>query len=258
MEVRFIPTREFLESRAYATDSSFIILYTQNSPSLELSDNIASNAQEMLNYTIPELSGEAFFNIFKNTADVRIESISENKIVLNQNINFIDKYLAYNSNTSIVDFVGVFNHTETSLISYPSQEYYTTITPAGSDVWLGCYNTALSLIESEPNTYLYCNNSSKNIWNSCNTYIELQNYSTAAINNTYKITNVLLSNFEYGSSIAISGIFCSKGSTPDDLIIYTSVLLDSENNIYEYVDFPTDSQLFFEEITFINPNIIII
>lgn len=174
MKVRFIPTREFLESRTYSTDSNFIILYTQNSPSLEVLNSVALNAQDMLNYTIPELKSDASFEIADNFAIPALESSSNFNIDLKSNKS-IDKYVAYNSSTSIVDFVGVFNHSQPSLVSYPSQEYYTSIDYLSTNVWLGCYNTQLNILQGTLSGYFYTDTKSKTIWEARNTYIDLQN-----------------------------------------------------------------------------------
>ena len=246
LNLKIIPTIDKLRVHSN-TSTDYIIFYSPNKIIFN-EDNYAVGAQALLSITLPDLTNTKSFKLVDESTLPALENELEDKQFLEKGkkVTSLKSILLFNSSTELVDYAGSFNHTDNSMLVYPTEEFGTELSPlAGTDVWVGCYATNLEILDNG-NGFSYCNHSSPDIWKVAETNVELQQ---GFIDEDFKLKGEINLTNSLGADLIINGIFIANGSnpavgtSPGDLILYTVVFSDENDRVQESIDFPSNKDL---------------
>ena len=246
LNLKIIPTIDKLRVHSN-TSTDYIIFYSPDKIIFN-EDNYAVGAQSLLSNTLPDLTNTKSFNLLDESTIPALENELEDKQFLEEGkkVTSLKSILLFNSSTELVDYAGSFNHTDNSMLLYPTEEFGTELSPLNSTtVWIGCYGSSLEVLDNG-NGFSYCNHSSADIWNFAETNVELQK---GFLGNDFKLKEEVNLTNSLGSDLTINGIFIANGSnpavgtSPGDLILYTGVFSDEDDRVQETIDFPGNKDL---------------
>lgn len=277
---KFLPTIGYLNQVFGSTDSN-IIVYS-NKKLVVNADNYVVNGQEAFNFTIPDLIGNGIFNKIEESdipfteviPDVQYEVKDKKELPKKVKTTSINSVLSFNTNTSLVEYAGVVNHTDTSLTTYPTIEHSTNLSPVDNytSVWIGClkardFRDRLDILSNRRINiqYDYVNDSNERLWGFVETNIALQEYSINVINNVATNSQQIeLYNFESVTDLGIQNLFLSSGTVPalgtipGDLILYAGPFFDDKGQNYDSgIEFPQDSSFVISDFS-LSSDIVII
>lgn len=246
LNLKIIPTIDKLRVHSN-TSTGYIISYSPDKIIFN-EDNYATGAQALLSNTLPDLTNTKSFNLLDESTLPALENELEDKQFLEKGkkVTSLKSILLFNSSTELVDYAGEFNHTDNSMLLYPTEEFGTELSPlASTTVWIGCYGSNLEVLDNG-NGFSYCNHSSPDIWKVAETNIELQQ---GFLDDDFKLKDEVNLTNSLGANLTINGIFIANGSnpaigtSPGDLILYTGVFSDKDNRVQETIDFPGNKDL---------------
>ena len=270
---KFLPTIGYL-NQVFGSPDSNIIVYS-NKKLVVNADNYVVNGQEAFNFTIPDLIGNSIFNKIEESdipftdviPDVQYEVKDKKELSKKVKTTSINSVLSFNTNTSLVEYAGAINHTDTSLATYPTIEHSTNLSPVDNytSVWVGCLKARdfRLRVKSSPE-YKYIDDDNEKIWGFVETNVALQEYAIKSFNNTVTNTQQIeLYNFDSGVDLSVQELFLSAGTvpalgtTPGDLILYAGPFFDKKGSAYSSIKFPQDSSFVISDFS-LSSDIVII
>lgn len=253
LNLKIIPTIDKLRVHNN-TSTDYIIFYSPNKIIFN-EDNYATGAQDLLSTTLPDLTNTKSFKLLDESTLPALENELEDKQFLEEGkkVTSLKSILLFNSSTELVDYAGSFNHTDNSMLLFPTEEFGTELSPfAVTTVWIGCYGSNLEVLDNG-NGFSYCNHSSPDIWNVAETNIELKQGS---LDRDFKLKDEINLTNPLSGGLSINGIFIANGSnpaigtSPGDLILYTGVFSDEDDKVQKTITFADGKDLVIDSLEF--------
>ena len=253
LNLKIIPTIDKLHVHSN-TSTDYIIFYSPDKIIFN-EDNYAVGAQALLSNTLPDLTNTKPFKLLDESTIPALENELEDKQFLEEGkkVTSLKSILLFNSSTELVDYTGGFNHTDNSMLLYPTEEFGTELSPlASTTVWIGCYGSNLEILDNG-NGFSYCNHSSPDIWNFAETNIELQQ---GFLDDKFKLKDEINLTNPLPGDLSIYGIFIANGSNPaigtnpGDLILYTGVFSDDDDKVQDTITFTKGKSLVIDALEF--------